>query len=499
MSDGGRTGRHQRIVLVTGGSRGVGAATAQHLGSAGAHVIITYREKAKRANDVVDSITAAGGSASAVQLDICDPRACTDVIRRITDEFGRLDALILNASGGLERGAAPDYPMRINRDAPVHLLSWALPLIPVGGRVVFVTSHQAHFYGTKPVPKDYIPIAESKRAGEDALRAMRPELTAHGVTLTVVSGDMIHGTIIVRLLHRRDPAAVEARRAHGPLPTLDEFAAAITGAALDPAPAHDTVYVGGADYLDAQTSSPPQLPPVADAVAAYRLLHHRIDELIRRHPHAADLVVPACPDWTVRQTVAHLVGVAQDVICLNLEGKGTDAWAQAQVERLGDHDLDALLELWSQSIDQLADTLAEAPQWSACQLVFDTITHEYDLRGALNEPAGRTSDPAVGPAIGFVTMMVDQFIRHGSMPALRLSTPATGPVQLGDPDAAPGKLALAVSDFEAIRAFGGRRSVAQLLALPWHGDPAHLLPAFTQQLPAVTSNGIRPPTHDLIE
>lgn len=241
------TGR--QIILLTGGSRGVGAATARHLASASTHVIITYREKSRRATNVVDDIAAAGGSASAVRLDICDPMACGDVIRSVRDEFGRLDALILNASGGLERGASPDYPMRINRDAPVHLLNRALPLIPRGGRVVFVTSHQAHFHGLKPVPADYLPIAHSKRAGEDALRAMRPELAARHVSLTIVSGDMIDGTIIVRLLQRRDPDAVEARRAHGPLPTLDEFAAAIAAAALNPAPAHDTIYVGGRDYL----------------------------------------------------------------------------------------------------------------------------------------------------------------------------------------------------------------------------------------------------------
>lgn len=250
-----RPGR--QVILITGGSRGVGAATARHLTSPNTHVILTYREKAKRAHHVVDSITAAGGSASAVRLDICDPTACGDVIRSVRDEFGRLDALILNASGGLERGASPDYPMRINRDAPVHLLNRALPLIPAGGRVVFVTSHQAHFHGLKPVPADYIPIAESKRAGEDALRAMRPELAARHVSLTVVSGDMIDGTIIVRLLQRRDPHAVEVRRAHGPLPTLDEFAAAIAAAALGQASdEEDTIYVGGHDYLCLTNNAP---------------------------------------------------------------------------------------------------------------------------------------------------------------------------------------------------------------------------------------------------
>ena len=63
-----------RVILITGASRGVGAATAHHLASADTHVV-TYREKARRANDVVDSIITAGGSASALRLDVCNPTA----------------------------------------------------------------------------------------------------------------------------------------------------------------------------------------------------------------------------------------------------------------------------------------------------------------------------------------------------------------------------------------------------------------------------------------
>ncbi len=67
----------------------------------------------------------------------------------------------------------------------------AVPLMPAGGRIVFVTSHQAHFFPHKAVPKGYTAVAAIKRAGEATLNAMRPELHRAGVHFTVVSGDMI--------------------------------------------------------------------------------------------------------------------------------------------------------------------------------------------------------------------------------------------------------------------------------------------------------------------
>lgn len=112
-----------------------------------------------------------------------------------------------------------------------------------------MTSHQAHFYPDQPVPDGYEPIAQSKLAGEAALLAAKPALAERGIDLKVVSGDMIDGTIIVRLLQRKDPATVEARRDHAPLPTVDEFASEIVRAATQ-SNAPGMTYVGGADYLN---------------------------------------------------------------------------------------------------------------------------------------------------------------------------------------------------------------------------------------------------------
>ncbi len=238
-----------RIALVTGASRGIGAETARILAARGDHVVLNYREKRRRAQDLADEIIAAGGSASIVGADLSDPAAAGALSEHVAERFGRLDVLVLNASGGLEQGAAPDYAMSINRDAQVRLVDLLLPRMPSGAHIVFVTSHQAHFHGRRPVPAGYEPIAASKRAGEDALRARLDEFTSREIGFTVVSGDMIDGTIIVRLLQRRDPDAVAARTQHGALPTIEEFATAVADATIaDQEPGH-TVYVGGADYL----------------------------------------------------------------------------------------------------------------------------------------------------------------------------------------------------------------------------------------------------------
>ncbi|MFD6156678.1 SDR family oxidoreductase [Nocardia sp. NPDC060256] len=243
----------QRVVLITGASRGIGAETARILADRGDHVILNYREKLRRAETLADEINAAGGSASTAGADISDETSARTLIETITEQYGRLDVLILNASGGLERNAAPDYAMSINRDAQTRLVELALPHLPSGSRIVFVTSHQAHFHGRKPVPAEYEPIAASKRAGENALRAMIPTLTTHGITLHTVSGDMIDGTIIVQLLERRNPAAVAARRTQATLPTVTEFATAVADATTSPTESGDTTYVGGPDYLVAHS------------------------------------------------------------------------------------------------------------------------------------------------------------------------------------------------------------------------------------------------------
>lgn len=86
-----------KSALVTGASRGIGAAIAIELGAAGASVVVNYAGSAGAAESVVAAITAAGGRAVAVQGDVSDPAACDALVQAAIDSFGSLDVLVNNA------------------------------------------------------------------------------------------------------------------------------------------------------------------------------------------------------------------------------------------------------------------------------------------------------------------------------------------------------------------------------------------------------------------
>src|SRR5699024_6830619 len=134
-----------KTAVITGSSRGVGAATAKLLAGEGANVVINYRQKAPRANKVVAESEAAGGRAVAVGADLTDPEDVCTVMRTAIDSFGSLDLLILSASSGMEADLGEDYAMRLIRDAQNEALTAGLEHLSQVGRGVFVTSHQAHF------------------------------------------------------------------------------------------------------------------------------------------------------------------------------------------------------------------------------------------------------------------------------------------------------------------------------------------------------------------
>ncbi|WP_066039118.1 SDR family oxidoreductase [Herbiconiux solani] len=237
--------------LVTGSSRGIGADTVGYFAEAGASVVINYRNKEARAAKLANGIREAGGSAIVVGADLTDPASVAAMFDQVQADLGGLDILVLNASGGMESGMAEDYAMALNRDAQVNVITAALPLMAPGSRVVFVTSHQAHFIRTTATMPEYEPVALSKRAGEDALRALIPKLDELGIGFVVVSGDMIEGTITATLLERANPGAIGARKeAAGRLYNVSEFAAEVAAAAIDPIPENHTRYVGDVSDFD---------------------------------------------------------------------------------------------------------------------------------------------------------------------------------------------------------------------------------------------------------
>jgi 3-oxoacyl-[acyl-carrier protein] reductase len=239
-----------KSALVTGASRGVGAAVAEMLATAGANVVINYRSKAPRAEAVAAKVTALGCTAVLAQADMTNMADLDAMIQTTEAAFSHLDLLILNASGGLEKDKASDYAMQLNLTAQMALVDRALPIMKPGSRIVFVTSHLAHFYGQKPVYEVYEPVAASKHAGEQALRDRIPDLTTRGISMVVVSGDLIEGTITPKLMERAGGRLIEERREQaGSLPTVEDFAAAIVEASGNASlSSGETIYVGSTEW-----------------------------------------------------------------------------------------------------------------------------------------------------------------------------------------------------------------------------------------------------------
>jgi NAD(P)-dependent dehydrogenase (short-subunit alcohol dehydrogenase family) len=239
-----------KTALVTGASRGIGASVTRQLGQHGVDVAISYRSKGPRAQEVANELIALGRKALLVQGDITNAGDIAAAFDQIHEAWGWLDLLVLNASGGLEQDKAADYAMQLNLTAQVNLVHGALPLMQRGSRIVFVTSHLAHFYGTGPGYDGYESVAASKKAGENALREMIPILSDRGIRLVIVSGDLIEGTITPKFLERQSRGLIEKRRqAVGRLPGVEEFAAAIVQAGVsDRYSSGETIYVGSTEW-----------------------------------------------------------------------------------------------------------------------------------------------------------------------------------------------------------------------------------------------------------
>lgn len=177
-----------KCALVTGGSRGIGAAIALALAENGADVAITYQSSAQRAADVVTSIETLGRRGFAVQADSADTKAIGRAVQETVATFGGLDILVNSAAIGLS-GAIADIDlgefqkmMDINVRGPLAFAQAAIPHLPKGGRIISIGSALAE---RVPFP-GVTAYAMSKSALLSFTRGLSRELGSQGITVNLV-------------------------------------------------------------------------------------------------------------------------------------------------------------------------------------------------------------------------------------------------------------------------------------------------------------------------
>ncbi|CDZ27001.1 SDR family oxidoreductase [Neorhizobium galegae] len=175
--------------LVTGGSRGIGAAIALVLAEKGADVAITYNQSPGRADGVVSSIEKLGRRALAVQADSADPDAAKRAVTETVEKFGGLDILVNSAAIGLA-GPIADLDltefqrlMDINVRAPVAFAKAAIPHLTKGGRIISIGSA----LGDRVPFPGVTAYAMSKSALHSFTRGLSRELGPNGITVNLVS------------------------------------------------------------------------------------------------------------------------------------------------------------------------------------------------------------------------------------------------------------------------------------------------------------------------
>ncbi|MCM6773957.1 SDR family oxidoreductase [Nocardia sp. CDC159] len=250
----GQPRRERPVAVVTGGSRGIGARICDRLVAADYEVHFCYRQARRRADATLTRLRRhPGAAAHACQADITDP----DQVTAFAAAVGRgVDVIVLNASGGMERDAAPGYAERINGEAQVAVLDAFAPALQPGATVVYLTSLQSHRFGAIEEYDSYLGIARSKYRGERLVAAWCATHAPQAV-YTVAVSDMVDGTPAAMLMDLREPAAsAERRRAAErsgvPLPTVDAVAAHVVSIALaDRAPGAYVDYVAGGAITEA--------------------------------------------------------------------------------------------------------------------------------------------------------------------------------------------------------------------------------------------------------
>jgi short-subunit dehydrogenase len=206
-------------VLITGGSSGIGRATASRLAEAGAHVIIVARDPQKLAA-VAAEIHAHGGAVSTYPCDITDEQACTVLVQQIMKAHGGIDILVNNAGHSIRRSIAiscerlHDYErlMQLNYFAAVRLTLALLPQMAArhSGHVIVISS-----IGVLSNAPRFSAYVASKAAVEAFARCAASEYRDQGVHFTVINMPLVRTPMIAPTQAYAKLPALSPREAAG--------------------------------------------------------------------------------------------------------------------------------------------------------------------------------------------------------------------------------------------------------------------------------------------
>lgn len=208
-----------------------------------------------------------------------------------------------------------------------------------------------------------------------------------------------------------------------------------------------------------------------DPAGHYETLRRELVDLVRDATEAERATrVPATPAWSVRDVVAHVVGITEDLNHLDFGAGDGDAWTRAQVERHRDQPIAAVLAAWDRQAPTFESGLRIFGYDLGSHYVGDLLVHLTDVRTALGL-GPPPDDVTLRIALDFYLDSLDEALRSQSAGALEVRTASERRVVgAGEPAAA-----LRASPFEVLRACAGRRTRAEIDAYEWDGDRARFV------------------------
>ena len=223
-----------KVALVTGGSRGIGAAIAQRLADEGATVAITYNKNENAANMVVKEIESAGGKALAIRADVGVPNDADQLIAEIKQSVGKIDILINNAAvfegGSIENIDLQQYHriFDVNVKGVIATTIAALKILSNGGRIINISSGAARV--TMPVFSIY---SASKAALDTLTPIWAQDLGARKITVNSVAPGTTLTDMYNQALSEDQKEAMIARTALGRVGQPEDIAAVVAFLASD--------------------------------------------------------------------------------------------------------------------------------------------------------------------------------------------------------------------------------------------------------------------------